>query len=361
MYTIQLGNLTSFIPKTFHKFFEHFFSCFIPKTFHKFFENSFSCFIPTNFSQINENRHLHLRGPLWPWFLWRRDRSRHWQWAMRGQAFFFFWGGVHSGCLALLPNRHASKSFFSVINQPWSRQLIHIIYILGENIPNSLHFHPLKVFLRVTLFEEIPITGSVICVHTNNISPPGRFGRVTFSGWIIAGFQLRQESQSFSMVGYHGAHPLQSDCPSVSCQLKLESWLMKRHISHWDVDGKQASADIFWSFSRTGDISITWQQTWSSSESVPSSSQPLVLGYNRQYIYSKLLYISVWHLQISIMAARVFVFVALVSPAFGQTKDIKLPGSNSPDTKVPTIKYVIDLKILPRYSQLGTALLMAAS
>ena len=61
------------------------------------------------------------------------------------------------------------------------------------------------------------------------------------------------------------------------------------------------------------------------------------------------------------MAARVFVFVALVSPAFGQTKDIKLPGSNSPDTKVPTIKYVIDLKILPRYSQLGTALLMAAS
>ena len=59
------------------------------------------------------------------------------------------------------------------------------------------------------------------------------------------------------------------------------------------------------------------------------------------------------------MAARVFVFVALVSPAFGQTKDIKLPGSNSPDTKVPTIKYV--LKILPRYSQLGTALLMAAS
>ena len=41
--------------------------------------------------------------------------------------------------------------------------------------------------------------------------------------------------------------------------------------------------------------------------------------------------------QISIMGAASFAFiVALASPAFGQTKDIKLPGSNSnsPDTKV---------------------------
>ena len=36
------------------------------------------------------------------------------------------------------------------------------------------------------------------------------------------------------------------------------------------------------------------------------------------------------------MGATSFVFiVALASPAFSQTKDIKLPSSNSPDTKVP--------------------------
>jgi len=35
------------------------------------------------------------------------------------------------------------------------------------------------------------------------------------------------------------------------------------------------------------------------------------------------------------MGATSFVFiVALVSPAFSQTKDIKLPSSNSPDTKI---------------------------
>merc|ERR1712233_190438 len=39
--------------------------------------------------------------------------------------------------------------------------------------------------------------------------------------------------------------------------------------------------------------------------------------------------------EISIMGATSFVFiVALVSPAFSQTKDIKLPSSNSPDTKI---------------------------
>ena len=58
------------------------------------------------------------------------------------------------------------------------------------------------------------------------------------------------------------------------------------------------------------------------------------------------------------MGASSFVFiVALVSPAFCQTKDIKLPNSNSPDTKVTPENDCRQMrdKVLLRYSRRATA------
>ena len=64
------------------------------------------------------------------------------------------------------------------------------------------------------------------------------------------------------------------------------------------------------------------------------------------------------------MGASSFVFiVALVSPAFCQTKDIRLPNSNSPDTKVTQgndCRQMRD-KVLLRYSRRATAPSTAAS